>query len=399
MDIKRSLDEASIKVVSEIKKVSRPLRGDELLQVATISAENKEIGQIIVDTLDAIGKDGIISVEESKGQYVESKIVEGYEMPKGFVSPFMINRDGNKSEYLNCKVLVVGDKLSTVAEILPFFQKVSEATKDLVIFCPDIDPIVTATFVHNKQTGMFNTLVVQIPSLKDEVLEDIAIVTGAKFVSKASGFDFATLEPSCLGSAERVTATHAKTIIINGGGSVKKKTKDLKTHLATITDDNEYDLCEKRIARLNGGVAVISVGAKTEQEMRYLFYKVEDAVNATRAAIEEGIVEGGGMTLYRISQKLGDTVGDRILAKALRVPLRYILENGGLDYTEVLLNMPKGKGFNAHTREYENLIETGVIDPAKVERCCVENAVSFAGPFLTSFATVALDRSGKDKLE
>lgn len=400
IDIKYSLDKAGIKVVEELKKMSRPIKGDEIRKVATISAESETIGQIITDTIEAIGKDGVISVEESKLSDIESKVVDGYEVEKGYVSGYMVNK-GNKAEYKNVHTLVIGDKIATITELLPLLQKISVGIKELVIFCTEIDPPVIETFVMNKQTGMFNCLVVKCASQKNEVLEDIAIVTGATFVSREAGFKLEELDEKVLGKAERITATKDKTIILNGGGSVKSTVKRLKDELPTITNDNDYDLVEKRIARLGGGVAVISVGAKTEQEMRYLYYKVEDAVNATKSAIEEGIVEGGGMALYRISKKLNDKdIGERILKKALTAPLRKIVENGGKDYTEILLDMPKGKGYNAKSDEYQDLIKTGVIDPTKVERCAIENAVSFAGVFLTSTSTVALKRSeGKDKQE
>ena len=401
MELKYSLDRAGIKVVQELKKMARPLKGnDEILKVATISAESEQIGQIITDTIKAIGKDGVISVEESKLSDIESKIVEGYELEKGYASHFMANK-GNKAEYKNVPVLVIGDKISAITELLPFLQKLSTSSKELVIFCTEAEQPVIETFVMNKTTGMFNGLVIKCPSQKNEILQDVAIVTGATFISKEAGYKLEEMDEKVLGKAERITATKDKTIILNGAGSVKKTVKALKKELPTITNDNDYDLVEKRIARLSGGVAVISVGAKTEQEMRYLYYKVEDAVNATKSAIEEGIVEGGGMALYRISKNLDDTnLCERILKKALTAPLRKIIENGGKDYTEVLLDMPKGMGYNAKSNEYEDLIKTGVIDPVKVERCCVENAVSFAGIFLTSTSTIALKRSeGKDKLD
>lgn len=388
--IKKALDKAKIKVIEELKKLSKPLKTDkEILQVATISSESAEIGKIITDVFSAVGKDGKINVEESKLQDIESKIVEGYEVEKGYVSAFMVNK-GNKAEYKNVKVLVIGDKLSTISELLPFLEKISSGIKELVIFCTEIDPAVINTFVYNKQTGMFNTLVVKCASQKNEVLEDVALVTGAAFISKEAGYKFEDLTADILGKAERIVATKDKTIILNGAGSPKNAISELKKQLSTITSDNEYDMVEKRIARLKGNVAVISVGAKTEGEMQYLYYKVEDAVNATKSAIEEGIVEGGGMALYRVAKKLSNTdLGERIMKKALHAPLRKLIENAGLDYTDILLDMPKGLGFNVDTEAYVDMIKTGIIDPAKVVRCCVENAVSFAGNFLISKSTIA----------
>ena len=398
IEIMQSLTKASAKVVAELKSISRPLKGDEILKVATISAESDTIGHIITDTIKAIGHDGVISVEESKLSDIESKIVKGYEVEKGMVSAYMANK-GNRAEYRNVHTLVIGDKISTITELLPLIQKISNSIKELVIFCTEIDPGVINTFVMNQQNAIFNTLVVRCASQKNEILEDIAYVTGATFISKEAGYKFEELDEKILGRAERITATKDKTIILNGAGSVKAIVKQLKEELPAITSDNEYDLVEKRIARLTGGIAVISVGAKTEAEMRYLYYKVEDAVNATKAAIEEGIVEGGGMALYRVSKKLDSiNIGERILKKALTAPLRQIIENAGKDYTEILLDMPKGKGYNAKSAAYVDMIKDGVIDPTKVERCAVENATSAAGLFLTSVASVALVRSeGKDQ--
>lgn len=400
MDIKYSLDAAGIKAVAELKKMARPLKGNEILKVATISAESELIGQIITDTIEAIGKDGVISVEESNLPDIESKIVEGYEIEKGYVTPFMANK-GAKAEFKSPHVLVVGSKIASITELLPFLQKISTSMKELVIFCPEIENEVVNQFIFNKQQGIFNALIVKVASQKNEILEDVAIVTGAKFVSKESGYKLEDMDEKVLGKADRITATKDKTIILNGAGNVKSVVKTLKEELKAIANDNEYDLVEKRIARLGGGVAVISVGAKTEAEMRYLYYKVEDAVNATKAALEEGIVEGGGMALYRVSKKLGDTtIGERILSKALRAPLRKIIENGGGDYTEIILEMPKGMGYNAKTSEYVDMLKDGVIDPVKAERVAIENAVSFAGGVITTISTVALQREGtKDAQE
>lgn len=265
--------------------------------------------------------------------------------------------------------------------------------KDLVIFCPEIDPVVIDTFVFNRTKGLFNTLVVKCNSQKNEVLEDVALITGATFVSKEAGYKLEELDKSVLGKADAIIASNSITSIQKGAGNPTKKVLQLKEELLTCTDENQYDLIENRIARLTGGVAVISVGAKTEPDMQYLYYKVEDAVNAMKAALEEGIVEGGGMTLYRLSLSLSnDDIGEKILKSALKAPLKKIIENCGRDYTDILLNMPPGKGYDAHSDTYAPLIKVGIIDPVKVERCCIENAVSFASIFLTSSATIALTK-------
>ena len=394
MEIRRGLEKASVKVVDALKKMSRPIKNrKELLNLAVISSESEEIGNIIVDTIDAIGKEGVISVEESKGTNIETKIVEGYELAKGFASPYMQTKEG-KAEYTNVPVFVIGRKLSTITELLPFFQKISKVTKELVIFCVDIDPSVINQLIFNKQQGFFNTLVVKAHSQNNEILEDVALVTGATFIADEGGFNLDELDESCLGKAEKISSTKDKTVILKGKGSkVKAKVRELKAQLPSVKNDNEYDLIETRIGRLSNSIAVISVGAKTESEMRYLYYKIEDAVSAVKSALEEGVVPGGGMTLYKLSQILSDKeVGERILKRALKYPLKKIIENCGKDYEDIVMSMPKGKGYDGKNDVYVDMIQAGIIDPTKVERCCIENAVSFAGTFLTSKAVVALYR-------
>lgn len=392
MEIKRSLDKACYKVIEELKKVSRPIKDKkELLNLAIVTSESEEIGRIISDTIEAIGKEGVISVEESKGTEIETKIVEGYEVEKGYASVHMTNK-GDKAEYENVPVLVVGEKIGTIAEWLPFFQKISKKTRELVLFCVDMEGSVINQFVFNKQNGVFNTLVVKAHSQKNEILEDIALVTGATFLSREAGFNFEEIDESVLGNAKKIVATKDKTVIYGGSGNVKDKVKELKFTLPNITDDNEYDLVEQRIGRLTNAIAVISVGARTESEMRYLYYKIEDAVNAVKSAIEEGIVEGGGMTLYKLAEKLSDKeIGERILKRALKAPLKKIVENAGKEYDEVVKLIGE-KGYDAKNDEYVDMIKAGIIDPTKVQRCAIENSISFAGTFLTSRSVVALKR-------
>ena len=398
--IKKSIDAAKVKVVEELKKIAKPIKtSKEIFQVARISSESDEIAKIITDTFEAVGKDGKVSVEESRLPNTEVKIVDGYEVEKGWVSSFMCNKP-NRAEYRNVRVLVIGDKLSTISELLPFLEKVSASTKELVIFCTEIDPAVINTFLYNRQTGMFHTLVVRCASQKNEVLEDVALVTGATFISKEAGYKLEELELTHLGKAEKIVAMEKKTIILNGNGSVKAKVKELKEQLHSITNDNDFDMVEKRIARLQGNVAVISVGAKTEGEMQGLYDKVEDAVNATKSALEEGIVEGGGIALYRVSQRLtGASIGERIMRKAILSPFKRIVENCGLDYADVLVNMPKRKGFDAENETYVDMIKSGIIDPVKATRCSIENAVSFAGGRIINKSTVAVVKTPPTKNE
>lgn len=402
MEVKRSLEAASIKVVEELKAIAKPIKTDkEILQVATLSAESEEIGGMIADTIKSIGREGVINVEQSQMRETEVKIVEGYEVEKGYAHPFMVNKADGTATYSNVPVMVFGEKITNATELVPFFNRcLEQGHKQFIIFCSDAEPELLNTLALNAQKGVFTSCLIKCATQNEEVLHDIALITGAQFISKSEGHRYDTLTTSVLGRAAKIIATSKQTKIIEGQGNPKKKIEELKEQLATIQDDNEYDLAEKRIARLSKEIAVIKVGGKTEEAMQYNFYKIEDAVNATKAAIEEGIVEGGGMALYRISQKLGDTIGEQILKKALKMPLRHILENGLEDYTEILLNMPVGKGYNAKTRKYEDLLKTGVCDPVKVERCAVENAISLAANFLTSHASVSLIREeGKDKLE
>lgn len=390
LEIKRSLDKAKDKAIELLKGMSNPLKTDkEILEVATLSAGSKELGRQIFDVFKEVGRNAVISVEEGKLPETEIKIVEGYEVEKGWASPYMANE--GRVSHDNVKVLVVGSKIDNVPEIMPLFNKMlAEKIRDFVLFCSDMDKSIIETILLNRQMGNFKCLVVKANTQKQEVLQDIAIITGATYISTEAGKKLEDAEISDLGMARRISATEHKTIILGGKGNVKKKIKELKESLPSTKDTNQYDLIEKRIARLDNKVAVISVGAKTSNEMQPKFLKMEDAVNAVKSALEEGFVEGGGMTLYKISRLLGDTVGERILSKALRAPLKTLCKNAGKDYTEILLNMPKGKGYNAETNEYVDMKKIGLIDPTKVQRCAIENSVSFAGTFITSRGVIAM---------
>lgn len=389
MEVKRSLEKAVEKVVEELKKHAKPVKTDkEIQQVAAIATESEEYGQMIVDVIKAIGKDGVISVEQSQARETQVKIAEGYIVEKGYS-----NIATGAAQINKAKILVIGEKIESIHSLLPFLEKATNAgIKDLALFCVEMEPEVLNALAEYWKKGIIRVLVIKAATQKQEVLHDVALVSGAEYVSQDSGYRMEDLQVSALGEARRVVSYNGQTTIIEGKGDPKKTIEEFKESLKEITDANEYDLVEKRIARLKHEVAVITVGAATEEAMQYLFYKLQNGVNSTKASIEEGIVAGGGYTLHKIADSLGETVGEKIMKRALKMPLRKIIENGKEDYTEVLLKMPAGKGYNARTQKYTDLIKDGVIDPVRVERCALENATSLAAHFLTVHGSVALVR-------
>lgn len=390
MEIKRSLEKAGEKAVEHLKKLAKPLKTDkEIRQVATIATEAEEWGEMIADIFKSIGRNGVISVEQSQARETTVKIAEGYIVEKGYA-----NNAVGLAHIKKARTLVIGEKVTSIHDLIPFLDQCVNAgiKSQLVLFCVEIDPEVLNALADFWKRQVIQVVVVKANTQKQEVLRDIALVTGAEYVSQDEGYRLQEITLKVLGAANTIFVDKNQTKIIEGEGDVTEKCTELAKELETITDPNEYDMIEKRIARLKHEVAVISVGAPTEEAMQYLFYKLENGVNSTKASIEEGIVEGGGATLYKLADMLGDTVGEKILKKALKVPLRKIIENGNEDYTEILLNMPKDKGYNAKTGEYCDLIKEGIIDPAKVERCAIENAVSLASNFLTTAGSVALIR-------
>ena len=399
IELKKSLQQANYKAVNLLRGMSKPLKTDkEILEVATLSASSTELGQQIADAFKSVGRDGVISIEESQLPETQISTVEGYEVAKGFASPFMA--DGGKAVHDNVRVLVVGSKIDNVPEIVPICEKLmKEKITNFVLFCSEIDAPVLNTILLNRNLGNFKCLVIKANSQKQEILQDVSLITGAKFISNEAGSKLSEAEVKDLGFARRITATADKTIILNGKGNPKKKIQELRGELLNTKDENQYDLIEKRIARLDNKIAVISVGAKTSNEMQPKFLKMEDAVNAVKSALEEGIVEGGGMAYYKISNQLGNTIGEKVLAKALKTPLQAICSNAEVDYTDVILNMPKGKGFNAETLEYVDMFKAGLIDPTKVERCALENAVSFAISFIGSKGVIAFNKESDNKEE
>lgn len=408
--IKRGLDSAVESVVEELYKISEKvsIKKEEVAQVATISAENEETGSLIAEVISQVGKDGVVTVEESQTFGLSKEFVEGMQFDKGYISPYMItNAERMESVFEDPYILVTDQKISAAGDIVPLMEKMAQSgKKDLVIIAEDVEGEALATFVVNKLRGIFNVLAVKAPGFGDrrkEMLADIATVTGADLISEERGLklDGATL--SSLGQAHKVVATKESTTIVGGKGAkvdIDKRVKQIKVQLEQSDSDFDKEKLQERLAKLSGGVAVIKVGAATEVEMRQKKDKIEDALAATRAAIEEGIVPGGGVALIRAlsvlegarGMRAEERVGVSILKKALEAPLRQIAENAGVDGSVVVAEVKKNKGnygFNAITGSYEDLRVAGVIDPVKVVRSALQNAASAAGMLLTTEVVVS----------
>ena len=414
MMVRHGIEAAAADAVAELKKMSKPVKGKEdVRQVATIAAESAELGKAIADIVEKVGKDGVVTVEESQSIGIETDYVEGMEFDKGYVSAYMItNAERMEAEAKDAPILITDKKISVVKDILPLLEKLAQSGKrELVVIADDVDGEALATFVVNKLKGVFNVLAVKAPGYGDrkkEMLSDIAITVGAQVITEDLGLSLEKAELNMLGKANRVIATKDSTTIVGGKGKkadIEKQVSQLRTQLENTDSKFDKEKLDERIAKLSGGVAVIRVGAATETEMKYLKDKIEDAVNATKAAIAEGIVPGGGAALAKVSAKLaknvegiaksrGDefAVGYSILVGALTAPFKQIVRNTGREDEMVLLAEISGggnKGFNAATEEVVDMVEAGVIDPVKVTRLGVENAASAAAVLLTTEAAVA----------
>lgn len=416
MMIRRGIEAAANDAVLELKKMAREVKGKKDIQyVASISAENKELGEKIADVVEKVGKDGVVTVEESQSIGIETDYVEGLEFDKGYVSPYMIsNAERMEAVAKDVPVLLTDKKISTIKEILPLLEKLAASgKKDLVIIADDVDGEALATFVVNKLRGAFNVLAVKAPGYGDrkkEMLQDIAITVGAQVISEDLGIKLENAEVSMLGKAQRVVATKDSTVIVGGKGKkadIEARVSQLRKQAENTDSKFDREKLDERVAKLSGGVAVIRVGAATETEMKYLKDKIEDAVNATKAAIAEGVVPGGGAALAKVGEKLGKkvdpkahdeyTIGYRILVAALSAPFLQIVKNCGREDGPVLLQeiVKKGGafGFDAASESEEaaiiDLFEAGIIDPVKVTRSGVANAASAAAVLLTTEAAVA----------
>ncbi len=379
----------------------------EIAQVATISAEDAEIGNLIAEVLTEVGQSGVVTIEESKTFGLSKEMVKGMQIDKGYISPYMVtDQERMKSEMKNPMILLTDRKISSVAEILPILEKMAEAgKKDLVIIAEDVDGQALATLIINKIKGVFNTLAVKTPGFGNrtkEMMEDIAILTGGRVITEDKGMKLENVQLTDLGQAEKIVSTKDDTIIINGKGNraeVEKRASALVQAEADADSDFEKKKIQERRAKLTGGVAIIRVGAPTETEQKARQHKAEDALAATQAAIEEGIIPGGGVALLRAGESLEkvevkgeEKIGLRILERAIQAPIRGIAENAGYEGSVVVDKVLSGKGgfgFNALTGEYEDLFKAGVIDPTKVCRTALENAASAAMMLLTTEATIS----------
>jgi len=409
MAIRSGIDMAAKDAVDILKKMSKTIKNDaEIRQVATISAESEEIGATIADTIKKIGENGVVTVEESQVFGVESEIVEGVEIERGYISPYMIT-DSERAEaiYRDVPILVYDRKLSSTKDILPLIQNLLKLQrKELMIIAEDVDGDALTTIVLNKLNNVFRTLAIKAPGFgefKRQNLEDIAITCGAELISEEKGIKLEAIDLKLLGYAKKVISTKEKTIIIGGRGKrsdIEKKIAQLKNVRKTSTLKYDKDKATERIARLTGGVAVIRVGAATESEMKYLKDKVEDAVNATKSAIAEGIVPGGGVTGVMIAEQLRKKkyraeesfhAGYKILIDSLEAPFRQIVANAGFDEAGVYIaDIRKGKGFNAKTGVLvDDMFKEGIVDPVRVVRSGLQNAASGAGILLTTEVAIA----------
>ena len=405
MDLKRGIDKAVAAVVEDLKSRSQEVGEDysKIEQVGTISANNDNyIGKLIADAMSKVKKDGVITVEEAKGTETQVKVVEGMQFDRGYISSyFMTNTDKMLAELNNPSILITDKKISTMKDLLPILEPIARDGRELLIIAEDVDGEALTTLVVNRLRGTLKVAAVKAPGFGDrrkEMLQDIATLTGAIVVSEEKGFTLENCTPDMLGKAEKVTITKENTTIVGGAGDadqIAERVALIRSQIATVTSDYDREKLKERLGKLAGGVAVLYVGATTEVEMKEKKDRVEDALNATRAAVEEGYLPGGGVAYIRAISALDSLKGDnedentgiRIVAKAIEEPLRQIAANAGVDGSVIIQKIKEGSGdfgYNARTDEFVNMYEAGVIDPTKVARVALENAASVAGMFLTT---------------
>jgi chaperonin GroEL len=419
MALKRGIDKAVERATREIKKMSKPVTGDMIAQVGTISANGDHtIGELIAEAMQKVGKDGVITVEESKTMETALEVVEGMQFDRGYLSPYFVTNAENMEAVLeNPAILISEKKISSLRDMLPILEQSAKLGKPMLIIAEDVEGEALATLVVNKLRGTINVAAVKAPGFGDRrkaMLEDIAVLTGGTVISEDLGIKLENVKLEDLGSARRVTLDKETTTIIDGGGKTNElqgRVKTLKAQIEDSTSDYDREKLQERLAKLVGGVAIIRVGAATETELKEKKARVEDAMNATRAAVEEGIVPGGGVVLIRAAKALekfklfetdkdGDVIGDEdeqigvnIVKRALEEPLRQIVANAGKEGAVIVERVRSEKnanvGYNAETETFEDLVAAGVIDPAKVTRCALQNAASIAGLMLTTEALIS----------
>ena len=409
MDLKRGIDKAVTAVVAELKTNSKPIStSKEIAQVATVSANNdEEIGKMIADAMDKVGKDGVITVEEAKGTETEVKTVEGMQFDRGYLSPYFVtNTEKMEVELDHPYILIYDKKISSMKELLPVLEPVAQSGKPLLIIAEDVDGEALATLVVNKIRGALKVAAVKAPGFGDRrkaMLEDIAILTGGTVISEERGFKLENATPDMLGRAEKINIDKDNTTLVNGAGdkgAIKGRIAEIKAQIEKTTSDYDREKLQERLAKLSGGVAILYIGAATEVEMKEKKDRVDDALHATRAAVQEGVVVGGGVALIRAASALDKLKGDNedqdtginIIRVAIEAPLRTIVSNAGGEPSVVVNKIRDNKGnfgYNARTDKYEDLIKAGVIDPTKVTRLALENAASIAALLLTTECVVA----------
>ena len=404
LELKRGLDKGAAAVISHLKKISKPISTkQEIAQVATISAESEEIGNLIADVMDEVGKDGVVTVEEGQTIGLQKEFVKGMQFDRGYISPYMItNAERMEAVYNDPYILITDKKISSLQEILPILEKMAQGgKKELVIIAEDLEGEALATLVVNKLRGVFNALAIKAPGFGDrrkEMLQDLAMVTGGQVITEEVGLKLENTELKMLGRARRVVATKDNTTFVEGRGKkaeIDARVSQIKAQLDQTESDFDKEKLQERLGKLAGGVAVIKIGAASEVEQKARQHKVEDALAATRAAIEEGVVAGGGTALLRtvealekaVSNSADEKTGINILRRVLEAPVRQIANNAGKDGSVVAEEVKKRKGsegYNALTDKYEDLLAAGIVDPTKVVRSALENAVSAASMLLTT---------------
>jgi len=417
MDLKRGIDDAVKVVTTELAKLSKPIKtSKEIEQVATISANNdSSIGAMIASAMEKVGKDGIITVEEAKGTETEVKTVEGMQLDRGYLSPYFVtNQESMEAELDNPYILLYDKKISSMKDILPVLEQTAQTGKPLLIIAEDIDGEALATLVVNKLRGTIKVAAIKAPGFGDrrkEILEDVAVLTGGQVISSELGFTLDKVTLNDLGTSEKITIDKDTTTFINGGGgaeNIKARIELIKNQIEKTTSDYDKTKLQERLSKLSGGVAILYIGATTEVEMKEKKDRVDDALHATRAAVAEGIIPGGGTALIRTQTALDNlktettddyNTGILIIKKAIEAPLRTIVSNGGGSAEVVINEVKRGKGnmgYNARTEIYEDLVVAGIIDPTKVTRLALENASSIASLLLTTECIVATQKEEKE---